>query len=170
MTKIMNLDKLFVKIKRMEHIDVSDIAEDVGAKIKDVARENAPVKSTELRNSIQYRTHVTTNEWETEIYTPNEHALYVEVGTGPRGQENHEGISPNLNPIYSPTGWLIPIEKFPDYADYGYTPITIKGKQFIRSNGQKAQPFMYPALKDNEVKVKRFIKQRIKKKLKDISQ
>lgn len=68
------------------------------------------------------------------VYTNKEYAPYVEFGTGPVGASNHQGISPNVAVTYTQKGWV-----WPD-VDGG----------FHATEGQPAQPFMYPALKTME--------------------
>jgi hypothetical protein len=58
-------------------------------------------------------------------------ALYVEFGTGPKGQANHAGISPNVPVSYTSHSWVYP---------------TGDG-EFRRTSGQPAKPFLYPTSK-----------------------
>lgn len=92
-----------------------------------------------------------------ECYTNNDHAIFVEFGTGPVGQANHAGISPDQNPVYSQTGWMIPGDAMePEAAEqYGLGIARGKDDEIIGyyTNGQPAQPFMYPALKDNQKEI-----------------
>ena len=71
------------------------------------------------------------------VYTNKEYAAYVEFGTGPVGQANHAGISPAIPVAYRQDGWVWRDE------DGG----------FHATQGQQAQPFMYPALKSMEGRV-----------------
>ena len=59
---------------------------------------------------------------------------YIEFGTGPKGQANHSGISPNVPVTYTQHSWVYHSE------DYG----------FVTTSGQPAQPFLYPASKASE--------------------
>ena len=108
------------------------------------------------------------------VYTNAEYAPYVEFGTGPKGRENHKGISPNVTPQYTPKPfWWIPegegdghIRK--EVADKYHMPRfeTKEGEAFRYSEGQPAHPFMYPALKDNEEKCIKKIAGVLRKELK----
>lgn len=167
---VIGLKSLVDKIERLKELQIERIMGNVGAQIRDAAKENAPTKTAELQNSISYRVEHRDDSVDAIVFTPKEYAMYVEFGTGPAGEENHKGISPNVTPRYSPTGWLVPIEDFPDYADYNYKPITIGGKQFIPSRGQKAQPYLYPALKDNQKKAKAYIKKQVKAEIKKVTE
>lgn len=95
-----------------------------------------PVDSGALRGSIRVSVEEQGDMVEGCIFTNMEYAPYVEFGTGPVGEANHTGVSPQVDLSYSQTGWKTP---------FGYT------------EGQSAQPFLYPALKDNEERVKRNI-------------
>ena len=89
------------------------------------------------------------------IGTNVEYALYVEVGTGPKGQASHEGISPQAHPVYRQTPWWIHESQVDNNAAsaYGWYYIeTDKGK-FYKVSGQPARPFLYPAVKNNEKKI-----------------
>lgn len=108
-----------------------------------------PVNSGELRNSIKTMTEKASNEVNGYVYTNKSYAPYVEFGTGPTGQENHSGISPEITPVYSAQGW--------SYKD--------DDGNWIYTNGQAAQPFMYPALKNNEKKVITIVKNDITEQL-----
>ena len=143
---IKGLDKLMKKYDQMAEIAASDtMARAVNASCKMVqgeARLLCPVDTGELRQSI--RTSVETSNGVTigTIYTNKEYAPYVEFGTGPKGEKNHEGISPYVTPAYSQTGWFRPGEE---------------GEKAVYTEGQAAQPFMYPALKNNEERATRNI-------------
>ncbi len=85
-----------------------------------------------LRNSIQSHVSRQGDKIDGTVSATGEHAVYVEMGTGPVGEVNHAGISPNAKPTYSPKGW---------------TYFHPKQKQFFYSRGQPARPYMYPAYK-----------------------
>lgn len=75
------------------------------------------------------------------VYTDAEPAPFVEFGTGPVGQANHTGISPKVPVAYTQEQWV--------WAD--------EEGGFHTTEGQPAQPFMYPALKSMEKHVVRAI-------------
>ena len=68
------------------------------------------------------------------VYTNAPYAPFVEFGTGPVGQSSHAGISPNVPVAYTQEPWVW-------MDDEG---------GFHTTEGQPAQPFMYPALKSME--------------------
>lgn len=112
-----------------------------------------PVNHGELRQSIKTKVETTEGMVIGTTYTNNKHAVFVEFGTGPVGQDNHEGISPEVNPIYSQSGWWFPGDKItPQDAEKYHWPsmTTDDGKTLYFTQGQPAHPFMYPALKGIE--------------------
>ena len=65
-----------------------------------------------------------------KVYSTLGYALYVEMGTGPKGEANHSGVAP-IPVTYSPKGWT--------YHDE---------TGFHSTRGQPARPFLYPAYKN----------------------
>ena len=152
--KIEGLDRLYRKIARLHNIDIKPIIEDATIRVRDEAKMRVPVDTGELQNSIDYNVDISAKGFTGKVFTNKEHGLYVELGTGPKGEANHIGISPEIKPIYSPSGWV--------YYD------TDKQK-FIFTNGQPARPFMYPALHDNREKISKFIQSRVQRKIEEAS-
>jgi len=116
------------------------------------AKLQCPVGDSELRGSI---TSVVESEQDVvrgTCYTNKSYGPYVELGTGPKGQRSHEGISPEVNPAYTQTPWWIHESQIDKATAEKYKMFFIETKNgiFYRSSGQAAQPFMYPALKNNE--------------------
>lgn len=111
------------------------------------------VNHGELRQSIKTKVEATEGMVIGTVYTNNQHAVFVELGTGPIGEANHEGISPEISPTYSQSGWWFPDDKVTpqDAAKYHWPSMTTEdGKTLYFTQGQPAQPFMYPALKGIE--------------------
>lgn len=130
------------------------------------AKLNTPVFEGALRNSIGVQYGHENESMVARIYTDMEYAPYVELGTGPIGAENHEGISPEVNPMYTLEPWWIHESQLdPGVAEMYHWPYieTPQGK-FYRCSGQPAKPFMYPAVKDNE----KIIIEMLTKKMNDI--
>ena len=134
----------------------------VHASVKTVQAEAkllCPVYHGELRNSIRTTVERTEDKTIGTVYTNKSYAPYVEFGTGPAGEENHAGISPSVTPAYSQASWWIhesQVDK--DAAEkYHWFYIDTEEGRFYQCTGQAAQPFMYPALKNNEERVTRNI-------------
>ena len=92
------------------------------------------VSAGALRGSIHTEVHQDAGATIGSVYTNMSYAAYVEFGTGPVGQANHSGISPAFSPAYVQEGWVWPDTE----GGFHYT------------EGQPAQPFMYPAMKSME--------------------
>ena len=117
----------------------------------------APVRASgdggTLRSSIQTRTYKEDDgTYVGEVYTRCQYATYVEFGTGPKGASNHNGISPEVSPSYTLSPWWIHESQLDiGVAEmYHWHYIDTPDGRFYICYGQAAQPFMYPALKDNE--------------------
>lgn len=106
-----------------------------------------------LRGSIHTDVESTSKSVTGICYTNLEYAPYVEFGTGPVGQAEHQGVSPNVKVSYRQEGWIMPATAMSESDAMAYGFLIIKGKdgQIIGygTRGQRAQPFMYPALADN---------------------
>lgn len=169
---IKNKDKLGRKITDLANMvrgdDVKKIFNSTNKQIVQVyAKLLCPVNHGELRNSIKTSIEMTSDHIMASTFTNKEYASYVEFGTGPIGQANHEGISPDFVPSYSQHGWGIPADKV-DPADaqmYKWPKRKYNGKEYYMTSGQPAQPFMYPALKGNEGKVKKTLAAKLVKKI-----
>lgn len=127
---------------------------EAGQFVRSAAILNAPVGPSggNLRNSIQMTTYTENDMYVAEVYTRMQYAHYVELGTGPKGAANHSGISPEVSPSYTPNPWWIHESQLDvGVAEmYHWHYIDTADGRFYICYGQAAQPFMYPALKDNE--------------------
>jgi HK97 gp10 family phage protein len=176
--KIEGLDRLYRKIARLHNIDIKPIIEDATIRVRDEAKMRVPVDTGELQNSIDYNVELSAKGFTGKVFTNKEHGLYVELGTGPEGEANHSGISPQVKPIYSPTGWVYKVKEnnmsyiFANSGKVNQAKTkrrnAMSGK-FIFTNGQPARPFMYPALHENREKISKFIQSRVQKKIKEAS-
>lgn len=133
---------------------IFELHQDVGAFVRDDARLRAPENHGELSQSIDTNTEwVDATTIETEVFTNKEYAHYVEFGTGLNGQNDNAGISPNIQPRYTQSKWWVSDIDFPDMRRYfpddaiSYDQNT--GISFVLTSGQRAQPYLYPALAEN---------------------
>lgn len=126
-----------------------------------------PANHGELRGSIYGKTEVESNTVIGTVYTNKEYAAYVEFGTGPNGEESHEGISPEVNVTYSQNGWWFSGDSInpSDASQYGWPSSEGEDGTFYFTKGQAAQPFMYPALKQNEKTILANIKSDLQKEI-----
>ena len=110
----------------------------------------APVDTGGLAGSIHPKVITEGNKVIGKVYTNLNYAPFVEFGTGIKGK----GTYPNKNVklTYRSTPWV-------------YTPNG--GEDFYRTEGQVAQPYMYPAIKQNEKKIKAMFKEALHTDLKN---
>lgn len=116
------------------------------------AKALAPADTGLLRESIHMQVKDTGKAIEGRVYTNTEYAAYVEFGTGIKGNGTYPYQVEGLNLEYRNKGWA--------YYDED------KG-EWIYTKGQKAQPYMYPALKQNEKAIKKILKNGVHTKLKE---
>lgn len=106
------------------------------------AKENANFKKGyqkgQLKGSIHMEVKAYPNKIQGRVYTNIQHAPFVEFGTGIRGTGSYP---------YEIDGLKLEYKK--DWA------------------GMKAQPYMYPALKQNEKYIKQLFKEGVHTKLKE---
>lgn len=123
------------------------------------AKMLCPGYTGELRNSITYEVEkggfLFWKRYTGIVYTDKAYAPYVELGTGPKGADDHAGISPEITPSYTLEPWWIHESMIdPGLAEmYHWPAIKTPDGVFYRCSGQAAQPFLYPALADNEATV-----------------
>lgn len=138
--------------------------------VRSAAALLAPVHDGYLRQSINWDVDVTFGKGITgTVYTDLEYAPYVELGTGPKGAMSHEGISPNVAPVYTLEPWWIHESQLdPGIGEFYHWPhIDTDAGRFYKCSGQAAQPYLYPALADNRNTVIDILEKGIKKAMED---
>lgn len=131
------------------------------------AKSLCPVHDGELRDSIYISVENSEDGIRGTCYTNKSYAAYVEFGTGPKGQANHEGISPDVAVSYRQSPWWIHESQVGrETAErYGWPYIDTPDGRFYCCSGQAAQAYMYPALKNNEQEIERIFEEAVKKKI-----
>lgn len=120
--------------------------------IQGEAKDLCPVDSGDLQQRIYTDVKSHQSKVIGKVFTNVEYAAYVEFGTGKKGEESGGDKYPG--PLsYKQDKWLVNI---PDV-----------GPRWIE--GQPAQPFMYPALKNNEELVKKNIASDLEKKIREVA-
>lgn len=116
------------------------------------AKALAPVNTGNLAGSIHPKVTTQGKTIIGKVYTNVSYAPFVEFGTGSKGN----GTYPNkkIALAYRSTPWV-------------YTPDG--GETFYHTEGQVAQPYMYPAIKRNEKKIKAMFKEAIRTDIKNNS-
>lgn len=153
---IQNIDKLLRKLKRMD-MDVNDILEPIMTRqakfIQGETKDLCPVRDGQLRNSIITTTRKTKNKVTSLVHTNTEYAAYVEFGTGKVGETTPVANKYPGPLAYKQTKWKARI------PDVGWRYVA----------GQPAQPFLYPALKNNESRVRDNIANELKNVIREAS-
>ncbi len=103
------------------------------------AKDLCPVDEGQLRNSITAKVEETRKGVAGKIGTNVKHAPYVEFGTGQRGEASPSPPKSDKNLSYRQ-----------DWA------------------GMPAQPYLYPALKQNEDRVKEIVKEEIREEIRKL--
>jgi len=100
------------------------------------AKTLCPVDTGALRSSIHMSVRNADNDIVGRVYTNKEYAAYVEFGTGEKGASSDYPKASELGLSYSPD-----------------------------RKGQVAQPYMYPALKQNQTKINRLIEDALRNEI-----
>lgn len=124
------------------------------------AKMLASTETGNLKNRIFAKTEKIGTGARGVVYTNEEYGPYVELGTGPKGAQEHSGISPNVTPSYVNSPWWIHESQIDiDLAEkYNWFSIDTKDGKFYQCTGQPAQPFLYPAFANNKEKIEHLIK------------
>lgn len=148
---IQRLMKKFNELGSMDPI-VAQTVKKQAEKVRGLAVKLCPVNHGELRGSIHTKIEQNADATIGCVYTNSEYAMYVEFGTGPAGEKNHTGISPNVQVVYQQEGWWFSGDEVDDSdaEKYHWLQRSNGEKTFYYTDGQPAQPFMYPALKTIE--------------------
>lgn len=105
-------------------------------RVQEQAKAICPFCTGELKNSITTRSKQTAEGVEAEATAVKDYAVYVEMGWGARGEENHADISPKAA-----------------------SEVTYNTKY----TGHAAQPFMYPAYKATKPQVLELFKEAVER-------
>ena len=151
---IKGVDRLTQRFNKIANMELKTAMNKATQLVHGQAKALAPVDKGGLAGSIHMQVKDTGEELQGRVYTNLEYAPYVEFGTGVTGNGTYPYQIEGLNLEYKNKGWA--------YYDED------KG-EWIYTKGQKAQPYMYPALKENEKTIKRIFKDGVKTKLKENS-
>lgn len=138
----------------------------VGTFIRDRAKLAAPGGTTGLlRNSIGYAVQKSGRNVTACVGTNLEYAMYVEFGTGPKGAARHKGVSPEVAVSYRRAPWWVHESQLDPQAIEKYHWFSIETKQgrFYQISGQAAQPFLYPAIKNNEPHIVKLVEESLRR-------
>lgn len=150
--KIKGIDSLTQRFNKIANMELRSAINDATKLVHGQAKTLAPADTGQLRGSISMQVKDTGKEIQGRVYTNVEYAPYVEFGTGVTGNGTYPYQIEGLSLEYRNKGWA--------YYDEGKD-------EWIYTKGQVAQPYMYPALKENEKTIKRILKDGVKTKLKE---
>lgn len=143
---IQGLDSLLRKLDALGVSSKKVLKKGIGKAVKQVqgdAKDLCPVREKDggrLRSSIETLVEEKNNGIVGKVFTPVEYAAYVEFGTGQRGKAADIEAKEKINLSYRE-----------DWA------------------GMEPQPYLYPALKQNEEKIKRIVKDEIKQEIRKVA-
>lgn len=167
MSELIGADSLIAKCRKLYGAKATDITSQAvlhASKtiVQADAKLRAPSNKGELRNSIKARVKVEGDRVFGEVYTNLEHGVYVELGTGPKGLASHAGISPDVHVSYRSTPWFVREDQI-DVGKYHFQ----KMGEFYKMYGQPAQPYLYPALKENHDRISNNISKYVSRKIRE---
>ena len=166
MSELLGADRLIAKCRRLaskkvgEDIVLRAVHNAAKKVVQADAKRLAPGNNGELRNSIKTRVKMDGNKVIGEVYTNLHYAPYVEFGTGPKGQASHSGISPEVSVSYRSSPWYVHEDQI-NVGPYHFQKIG----EFYKMYGQPAQPYLYPALRDNQQRVSKNISNYVRRKI-----
>lgn len=137
-------DSLLKRLNNIAEMDLKDKMVQATKLVHAQAKALAPVDTGNLAGSIRMEVKKSGKNLIGRVYTNVQYAPYVEFGTGSTGQGTYPYKVKGLKLSYRDTPWV--------YSPDG-------GETFYRTNGQEAQPYMYPAIKQNEKNIKKLFKQ-----------
>ena len=149
--EIIGMEKILADLERIARAEsVENAVEKSCALVEASAKKKAPKGTGALRRSIESKVDNNGSDIEGLVFTNLEYAPYVEFGTGIKGNGSYPYKVEGLNLSYRDSSWV-------------FTPDG--GETFYRTKGQVAQPYMYPALKQNEKYIKQLFKDGVKDNL-----
>lgn len=119
--------------------------------VKAEAKILCPVDTGDLRQSISRKTKRAKGKVIGIVYTNSKYAAYVEFGTGQKGQRTNTNTDVALS--YKQDKWRV----------------NIPGVGVRWTDGQPAQPYLYPALKNNNARILENIRNDLKKAIQEVA-
>ena len=161
------LEKKFAVLEQVAEEQMEKIVGRQAKRIQAEAKLLCPVQDGELRRSIKTKVQREGDSVTGVVYTNKKYAPYVEFGTGPKGEADHAGISPVVTPSYVQKPWWIHESQIGwETAEmYHMFRLDTADGLFYQTSGQAAQPFLYPALKNNEKRVAKNMEDALKREL-----
>ena len=117
------------------------------------AEKEANIRKPYSSISIQSEVKETVGKIEGRVFALPLWDMYVELGTGPKGQADHGGISPNISVTYTQHPWAYQTED----------------GSWVTTSGQPAKPHLYPAAKLAEPIFEQAAANEIRKEIRRVS-
>lgn len=133
MSRIDGIDVILAALEAKENENLLPKIQKACALVERAAKQKAPKDTGALRRSIASKVEIVDGQISGVVYTPLEYAPYVEFGTGLFAEEGGRMDVP----------W--------NYQD--------DEGNWHSTSGQKPQPFLRPALKENREKIIRIFKE-----------
>ena len=149
---VLNADRLKQKLSALAMLKVEQAVNKATLLVEGQAKDLCPVDTGALRESIHPKIEKSEHEVKGIVSTQCEYAAFVEFGTGTKGQGTYPYTINGLQLQYRQDGWAF---------------VDPKTGETIWTHGQKAQPFMYPALDRNRSKVESIISESVKDLIKE---
>jgi HK97 gp10 family phage protein len=167
---IKGVNSLTQKLNNIAKMELKDTMNKATALVQSQAKELAPTGDSGgagLKGSIKMKVRETKDGYEGRVFTNKEYAMYVEFGTGIKGDGTYPHDIKGLTLTYKSKPWYIPADEIdPKTAEkYHFRLVHGKDMDFYICYGQEAQPYMYPALKNNEKVIKAMFKEGVVTKL-----
>lgn len=167
--KLLNqLEGLPNVIKKAVYNATYEITEDVQGRIESKLSSSVKYSSGELMGS--FKSEVTEDPSGNIVgrnWSDNKVAVFREFGTGPVGAGSPKDLPEGIHPAYTMEPWFFPAGSVDVdlEAIYGMVKMEINGKEFYRTSGQPARPFMYLAFKEAMEHAEEVLKEHVQENL-----
>lgn len=139
-------------------------------KVQGDAKDLAAVNEGQLQNSIYDNVEEKPKEVTGSVFSNVPQAVYTEFGTGPKGMAAPKDLPSEIagKLHYKNDMWWIHESQIDRATAEKYHFIRIETDEgvFYGTYGQEPQPFMYPALKQNQESIKKYLADSIKLEIK----
>lgn len=130
-------------------------------KVQGDAKDLAAVNTGQLHNSIYENVEEKSKEVVGKVFSNVPQAVYTEFGTGPKGMAAPKDLPPEIASklhYRNDMWWIHESQINPATAEeYHFIKYETDEGIFYGTYGQEPQPFMYPALKQNQETIKKYI-------------
>ena len=167
--EIKGIDSLLLKLNEVKKVHLVDSVRKATVLVHGQAVSSAPANDGGLRGSIRMDYKEFTDKVQGRVYTNLEYAPYVEFGTGIKGDGTYPYKIKGVNLTYASSPWFIPSSEISKKTAEKYHFKKIHGKDgnlYYMTYGQAAQPFMYPAIKNNRKQIETILMNGIRESLK----